>query len=38
MEYPSNERIEAAAVAAETWKEHGGRSCKLYYFNSDGFG
>lgn len=38
MEYPSDERLELAAISAETWKEHGAHFCQRDYFNEDGFG
>lgn len=34
----TNERLELAAIAAETWKEHGDLECVNYWHNADGFG
>ena len=35
--WPSDEALELAAVSAETWYEHGGRSCEDHLLNEDGF-
>lgn len=36
--WPSDEALEAAAVSAETWHEHGNACCQFFGMNNDGFG
>ena len=36
-QWPSDETLELAAVAAEDWKKHGGKFCSIAVENEDGF-